>query len=58
MENIWDKEKKSLYKELVKDYVEEGYDKQEAAHMARAEVEEMFGSDERDAYSIADTLFE
>ena len=58
MENIWDKEKKELYRELIKDYMDEGYDKQEAQHMAKAEVQEMFGSEEHEAYSIADKVFD
>ena len=58
MENIWDKEKKELYKELIKDYMDEGYDKQEAQHMAKAEVHEIFGSEEHEVYDIADKAFE
>lgn len=56
--NLWDEERKTLYRELVQDYIDEGYDKQEAQRMAKAEVVEMFGSEERDVYNLADKLFE
>jgi len=58
MENIWDKEMKDLYKELVEEYLDEGYDKQESRKMAKAEVNEMFGNEERDVYNLAEKVFE
>ena len=58
MENIWDKEMKTLYRELLNDYIEDGYSKQEAAAAAREEVLDMFGAEVRDAYSMADKVFE
>lgn len=58
MENIWDKEMKDLYKELVEEYLDEGYDKQEARNLAKDEVNEMFGVEGRDAYDMAEKVFE
>lgn len=58
MTNIWDEEMKQLYRELVLDYLDEGYDRQEAQNMAKAEVLEMFGEAETSAFSIVSAAYE
>lgn len=57
-ENIWEKEMKDLYKELVRDYMDEGYERQDAQHMAKAEVQEMYGDEAEFAFGIADKRLE
>ena len=58
MDNIWDSEMKQLYRELLLDYLDEGYDRQEAQHMAKAEVMEMFGEAEASAFSLVSAAYE
>ena len=45
MTNLWQGSKKSLYKELYMQYLEEGYTSSEAKKLAKAEVEDMIDSD-------------
>ena len=39
--NLWQKERQTLFRELVSQYQEEGYDKKEARKLARQEVDEI-----------------
>ena len=49
--NLWQKERGAIFRNLVRQYSEEGYNKKEANRLARQEVEEIkedkddFGSD-------------
>ncbi len=45
MTNLWQGSKKSLYKELYIQYLEEGYTSNEAKKLAKAEVEDMINTD-------------
>tara|TARA_X000001388_G_scaffold68539_1_gene56416 strand:+ start:2556 stop:2738 length:183 start_codon:yes stop_codon:yes gene_type:complete len=45
MTNLWQGSKKSLYKELYIQYLEEGYTSNEAKKLAKAEVEDMVNTD-------------
>ena len=45
MTNLWQGSKKSLYKELYMQYLEECYTSSEAKKLAKAEVEDMIDSD-------------
>lgn len=45
MTNLWQGSKKSLYKELYMQYLEEGYTSNEAKKLAKAEVEDMINTD-------------
>ena len=45
MTNLWQGSKKSLYKELYMQYLEEGYTSSEAKKLAKSEVEDMIDTD-------------
>jgi len=40
--NLWDKDRKSIYKGLVKEYQQEGYDIKEARRLASQETDEIW----------------
>ena len=42
--NLWDRDRKSIYKGLVKEYQQEGYDIKEARRMARQETDEIMAA--------------
>ena len=46
MTNLWQGSKKSLYKELYMQYLEEGYSKKESKRFASDETEEFMSFDE------------
>ena len=39
--NLWEKDRKSIYRGLVKEYQQEGYDVKEARRLASQETEEI-----------------
>jgi hypothetical protein len=39
--NIWQKERSAIFRDLVRQYSEEGYNSKEAKRLARQEVEEI-----------------
>ena len=45
MTNLWQGSKKSLYKELYMQYLEEGYTSSEAKKLAKEEVADMIETD-------------
>lgn len=45
MTNLWQGSKKSLYKELYMQYLEEGYTSNEARKLAKEEVADMIDTD-------------
>ena len=45
MTNLWQGSKKSLYKELYMQYLEEGYTSKEARKLAKEEVADMIDTD-------------
>ena len=45
MTNLWQGSKKSLYKELYMQYLEEGYTSSEARKLAKEEVADMIDTD-------------
>ena len=45
MTNLWQGSKKSLYKELYMQYLEEGYTSNEAKKLAKEEVADMIETD-------------
>ena len=45
MTNLWQGSKKSLYKELYMQYLEEGYTSNEAKKLAKEEVADMIDTD-------------
>ena len=39
MKNLWEKDRSSLFNELTKEYLHEGYSRKEARRLARQETE-------------------
>ena len=52
--NLWDKEFNRVYKELVRDYLDEGYDKAEAKTLARKDTKEIM----KDQLDFVEELFD
>ena len=52
--NLWEKDRKSIYKGLVKEYQQEGYDIKEARRLASQEPDELMA----DKKFFVDTLIE
>ena len=50
--NLWDRDRKSIYKGLVKEYQQEGYDIKEARRLASQETDEILA----DKKFFVDTL--
>ena len=41
MQNLWEKERKGLFRELYHQYLDEGYDQKEAKRLAKEEAEDI-----------------
>ena len=46
MKNFWDKDRKSIYRSLVKEYQKEGYDMRDANRLAKMETDEVMADKE------------
>lgn len=46
MKNLWQKDRKTIFKELYQQYLEEGYSKKESKRFASEETEEFMSFDE------------
>jgi hypothetical protein len=46
MKNFWDKDRKSIYRSLVKEYQREGYDMKDAKRLAKMETDEVMADKE------------
>jgi|TARA_R110000803_G_scaffold44245_4_gene93714 hypothetical protein len=44
--NLWEKDRKTIFKELYKQYLEEGYSKKESKKFASLETEEVMSTNE------------
>ena len=53
-DNLWNKDRKKLFRELYHQYMEEGYESKEAKRLAKEEAEEMMAEyeDHRDLHSF------
>jgi hypothetical protein len=47
MSNLWEKEKKRIFRELYKQYLDEGYDHKVAKKLAQEEATELSELDDR-----------
>ena len=45
MKNLWEKDRKTIYRELLQLYLEEGYSKKEAKKLATEETDEIKAGD-------------
>ena len=52
--NLWDGDKKQLFRELYHQYLDEGYNQKEAKKMAREEADEMYSENIDFAFSISE----
>ena len=41
MKNLWDRDRSSLFNEITKEYLNEGYTRKESRRLARQETEEI-----------------
>ncbi len=46
MRNLWEKDRKTIFKELYRQYLEEGYSKKESKKFASLETEEVMATNE------------
>ena len=46
MKNFWDKDRKSIYRSLVKEYQREGYEMKDAKRLAKMETDEIMADKE------------
>jgi len=52
MQNLWEKERKGLFRELYHQYLDEGYDQKEAKKLAKMEADEMISESESFAFGV------
>lgn len=52
-QNLWEKDKKRLFRELYQQYMDEGYESREAKKLAKEEADEMYADSEGFAYGLA-----
>ena len=56
--NLWDQDRRSIFKNLLKEYQEEGYSKEEAGVMARKEANEIMEEKEGFISDIWNSTYE
>ena len=56
--NIWEQERRAIFKNLLKEYQEEGYDKHEAGSLARKETNEIMVEKEGFVSDIWNSAYE
>ena len=56
--NVWQKERSSLFKNLLRQYKEEGYDNKEAKQLAKIEINEVMEDKEDFVSNIWRETFE
>lgn len=52
--NLWDKDKRTLFRELYHQYLDEGYTQKEAKKLASEEADDMYGEAIDFAFEVAD----
>ena len=53
MQNLWEKDRKRLFRELYHQYLEEGYDQKEAKKLAKEEADDIMADNAEFAMGIA-----
>jgi hypothetical protein len=56
--NLWEKDKRQLFRELYHQYLDEGYNQKEAKKMAREEADEMYTENVTFAFNISEQEFD
>lgn len=52
--NLWDKDKRTLFRELYHRYLDEGYSQKEAKKLASEEADDIYGEAVDFAFEVAD----
>lgn len=52
--NLWDKDKRTLFRELYHQYLDEGYSQKEAKKLASEEADDIYGEAVGFAFEVAD----
>jgi hypothetical protein len=52
--NLWDKDKRTLFRELYHQYLDEGYSQKEAKKLASEEADDIYGEAVDFAFEVAD----
>jgi hypothetical protein len=53
MQNLWEKDRRRLFRELYNQYLEEGYDQKEAKKLAKIEADEIISDSAEFAMDVA-----
>jgi|DEB0MinimDraft_3_1074331.scaffolds.fasta_scaffold42039_3 transcription initiation factor TFIID subunit TAF12 len=53
MQNLWEKDRKRLFRELYHQYIEEGYEQKEAKKLAKEEADEIMSDSAEFAMDVA-----
>jgi hypothetical protein len=53
MQNLWEKDRKRLFRELYHQYLDEGYDQKEAKKLAKQEADEIMSDSAEFAMDVA-----
>ena len=56
--NLWDKDKKTIFRELYHQYLDEGYNQKEAKRMAKEEADEMYAEQVGFAFGVVEKEYE
>jgi len=56
--NLWEKDKRQLFRELYHQYLDEGYNQKEAKKMAREEADEMYTENVTFAFNISEQEYD
>ena len=56
--NLWEKDKRQLFRELYHQYLDEGYNQRDAKKMAREEADEMYAENLTFAFGISESEFD
>jgi hypothetical protein len=52
--NLWEKDKRQLFRDLYHQYLDEGYNQKEAKKMAKEEADEMYSENVTFAFNISE----
>jgi|TARA_R110002167_G_scaffold165089_3_gene362035 hypothetical protein len=56
--NLWEKDKRQLFRELYHQYLDEGYSQKEAKKMAREEADELHSENVDFAFKISEQEYD
>ena len=54
MKNLWEKDRKAVFREFYHQYLDEGYSHKEAKKLAKEEADELYGEAVEFAFEVAD----